>query len=148
MDKQNLLARLEYIIEDSNSGVLSTVDSEGRPHVRWMTPVLLKDRKGVIFTVTPRDCEKTKQIMHRPDGVWMVQTRDLDQIITARGKINILDNPSIKSEVMESAGDKLTMFWTLNRDISEYVVLETVLEEAEFYQPLKDIRQFVRFGNS
>ncbi|HOB21171.1 MAG TPA: pyridoxamine 5'-phosphate oxidase family protein, partial [Candidatus Atribacteria bacterium] len=54
MDKQNLLARLEYIIEDSNSGVLSTVDSEGRPHVRWMTPVLLKDRKGVIFTVTPR----------------------------------------------------------------------------------------------
>ncbi|HOB20308.1 MAG TPA: hypothetical protein PKO35_06380, partial [Candidatus Atribacteria bacterium] len=95
-----------------------------------------------------RDCEKTKQIMHRPDGVWMVQTRDLDQIITARGKINILDNPSIKSEVMESAGDKLTMFWTLNRDISEYVVLETVLEEAEFYQPLKDIRQFVRFGNS
>ncbi len=148
MDKQKLLARLEYIIDGSNCGVLSTVDAKGRPHTRWMTPILLKDRKGVIFTVTPWDSEKISQIMHNPEGVWMVQTRELDQIITARGKINILDNPSIKAEVMESAGDKLTMFWTLNRDISEYVVLETVLEEVEFYEPLKDIRQFASLNDN
>jgi pyridoxamine 5'-phosphate oxidase len=76
----------------------------------------------------------------------MIQSRSLNQVITLNGKTNILDNPSIKSEILESVGDRLTMFWKLNEDLMEFVVLETVIEEAEYYQPMKGMAQHVEFS--
>lgn len=145
MNQQELMNKLTVILEDSKAGILSTTDYEGKTHLRWMTPTLMLSRKGVIFSVTSLNSKKVGQILHNPNVAWIVQSRSLDQIVTLHGKINILDNPSIKAEVLESVGDRLTVFWKINEDLNDFVVLETVIEEAEYYQPIKMAVQNVKF---
>ncbi len=144
MNQQELMNKLTVILEDSKAGILSTTDKEGKPHLRWMTPTLMRSRKGVVFSVTSLNSKKVQQISHNPNVSWIIQTRSLDQIITLHGKINILDNPSIKAEVLESVGDKLTMFWKINEDLNDFVVLETVIESAEYYRPMEMTVQHIK----
>lgn len=145
MNQPALMYALEQILVDSKTGILATVDSEGKPRLRWMTPVLLKDRAGVIFAVTSPHFLKTAQITEHPDVTWMIQTRSLNRIVTLQGKINVLDNPSIKAEIIEAVGQRLSMFWKLNSEDMEFVVLETVLETAEYFEPLQGVKHTMSF---
>ena len=145
MNQQELINKLEYILDNSKTGILSTIDENGRSHMRWMTPVLIKGRKGVIFSITSQQSEKVIEISQRPDVTWIIQTRSLDQIITLKGITNILDNPSIKSELIELMGDKLTMFWKINKNSMDFVVMETIIKEAVYFQPMTGSKQVVEF---
>jgi pyridoxamine 5'-phosphate oxidase len=75
----------------------------------------------------------------------MFQTRALDRIVTVNGKINIVENPSIRTEVLEAVGDKLTVFWKIHEQEWEVAVLETVIENATFYLPMKSRKEKVEF---
>ncbi len=145
MNQQELMHRLELILEDSKTGILATVDTSGKPQVRWMTPVLIKGRNGVIFAVTSPHFLKVSQISEHPDVTWLIQTRALNRIITIRGKINVLDNPSIKTEVLEAVGQQLTIFWKLNEELMDFVVLETIIEDAEYFEPMKGIKDALSY---
>jgi general stress protein 26 len=145
MDQQELMSKLAQVIDDSNAGVLSTSDQKGITHMRWMTPILIRGRKGVVYAVTSKGSNKVEQILQQPDVTWMIQTRALDQIITIYGKTNVLDHPSIKSELLEAVGDRLTMFCHINEALKEFVVLETEIERAVYYKPMKGLLERVDF---
>jgi general stress protein 26 len=145
MELHKLMSKLDEIIDDSNAGVLSTSDINGVTHMRWMTPILLRGRKGVIYSVTSQDSRKVGQILKHPNVTWMIQTRSLDQVVTIYGKTNVLDNPSIKSELLETVGKRLTMYWKINEDLNDFVVLETEIERAVFYKPMKALSETVDF---
>ena len=144
MTKQELLARLTAILEEAKTGLLATVDAEGRPRMRWMTPALLPGRAGALFALTSPGFAKTAQISGQPCVEWMFQSPSLTEIVTLRGRINLLDNPSIRSEVLEVVGPRLRAFWKLNEDERDLLVLETVLEEASHYLPLTGEKVSVR----
>ena len=145
MEQKKLMSKLEEIIDDSNAGILSTTDMNGVSHMRWMTPILIRGRKGVVYSVTPQNSKKVEHILQRPDVTWMIQTRSLDQVVTIYGKTNVLDNPSIKSELLETVGNRLTMFWSINQDLIDFVVLETEIEKAVYYKPMKALSNTVNF---
>ena len=115
MDQQKFISKLAEIIDASNAGILSTRDENGITHIRWMTPILIRGRKGVIYAVTPQNSRKVQHILHNPDVTWMIQTRSLSQVINIYGKTNVIENPSLKTELLETVGDRLTMFWKLMR---------------------------------
>jgi pyridoxamine 5'-phosphate oxidase len=77
---------------------------------------------------------------------WIFQTRSLDKIINVEGKVNLLDNPSIRSEVLEVVGPRLVAFWKINVDERDLLVLETVIEKATYYLPMKGTKETVIFG--
>jgi hypothetical protein len=56
--------------------------------------------------------------------------------------VNVVDNPSLKSEVLESIGKRLEVFWRVNRK-TEFLVLETVITEATFFRPLERKKEIV-----
>ncbi len=146
MTQHEIMTELEMIIEDAKTAVLATVDNTGCPHIRWMTPTILKDRKNAIFTITSADFDKAAQLKENCHGEWLIQTRLLDTIVTARGRINLLDNSSIKNEVLEAIGPRLTTFWRLKADEeSSLIVIETVIEEAVYFKPMKGLKQKVKF---
>ena len=146
MTQHEIMTELEMIIEDAKTAVLATVDKTGCPHMRWMTPTILKDRKNAIFAITSAVFDKTTQLKENCHGEWLFQTRILDTIISVRGKINLLDNSSIKNEVLEAIGPRLTTFWRLKADEeSSLIVIETVIEEAVFFKPMKGLKQKVKF---
>jgi pyridoxamine 5'-phosphate oxidase len=97
--------------------------------------------------ISASNLSKIEQIQNNPNAELMIQTVALDKIINIRGKINLLDNPSIRTETLECIGKHLHTFWNLNQPENELVVLELVIEQATFYQPQKGSRVTVDFGD-
>ncbi|MCK5006328.1 MAG: pyridoxamine 5'-phosphate oxidase family protein [Spirochaetia bacterium] len=143
MTKQEVLNTLEMILNEAHTAVLATTDQDGKPHIRWMTPALLRGRTGVIYAVTSPRFGKVVQLEAHPEVEWMFQTPILDTIVTVRGRINIVDNPSILSEVLETLGSFMRSFWKLKGDERGLLVLETIIEEAIYYKPMKGVKEVV-----
>lgn len=145
MNRREMMQKIEAVLEDAKAGVLTTVDAESKPHARWMTPVVLSSWPETIFAVTSPEFPKILQLDANNQVEWLLQTRSLDQIINVRGGINVVDNPSLKAQVMEAIGRKLTVFWKVNKDRTDFVILETVIDEACWAAPVKGQKEVVSF---
>lgn len=137
MKEYEFFNSLDNIIDETKSGVLSTIGLDGGPKMRWLTPSTLKNRQGCIYTVAAKDSNKVEEILLDPKVEWMFQSRSLARIINIKGYINVLDNPSITNEIIETIGKRLSVFWKVNLDKTELVVLETVFKEATYFEPMK-----------
>jgi pyridoxamine 5'-phosphate oxidase len=141
-----MLDTLERVLEESKIAVLATVDPDGRPHMRWMTPAVVRGREGFLYAVTSPEFEKTQQIDGNPQVEWMLQSRSLDEIVSVRGPMGVIDNPSAKAEVLEAIGGHLSTFWKMNPDESKMVVLETSVEYIRYVKPMTGERHEVQLG--
>ena len=131
------------ILNEAHTAVLATTDEEGRPRMRWMTPALIRGRSGAIFAVTSPGFAKVNQLAAHGEVVWLFQTPVLDTIVTVRGRINMVDNPSLLAEVLEALGPYMRSFWKLQGDERDLVVLETIIEDATYYRPMKGLKEVV-----
>jgi pyridoxamine 5'-phosphate oxidase len=145
MDVHELLAKLSKILDSAKVGVLATVDGENRPHLRWMTPTMVDGRDGLLYAVTSPKFDKVKDLEGNPEVEWLIQTRPLDAIVTLRGSMSAINNPQLKSEILEAIGRNLQIFWRVNPDETDLVVLETVIREAEYMEPLAGVSEQVAF---
>ena len=140
MEKKEILDVLTSIVDESHVGVLATVDSEaasgGAPSMRWMTPSMISGRPGFLYAITSPHFRKVKHVGDNPEVEWMIQTRDLNRIVSVRGRARVVDNPSLKSEVMEAIGKRLEVFWRVNRK-TDFLVLETEIHIVTFFRPLE-----------
>ncbi len=142
MEKNEILSLIESLVDDSQVAILATVDAHGNPAMRWMTPAIISGRPASLFAITSPNFRKVKHLEKNPDVEWMIQTRDLNQVVNIKGKVTVVDNPSLKSEVLESIGKRLEVFWRVNRK-TDFLVLETVITEATFFKPLERKKEIV-----
>lgn len=146
MKQGDFLFELEEMIDDVKTGLLATVDSKGRPRMRWMTPAILKDRNGALYAVTSRDFAKREELNEKPQVQWMFQSRSLDKILYVDGKVNVVENSSMLNEVLEVVGPRLRVFWNVNPNETSLVVLETVMEQGAVFLPMKGIKEEATLG--
>jgi general stress protein 26 len=145
MDMHEVMGKVEALLEKAKTGVLATTDDTGQARLRWMTPTLLPGRAGTIYAVTTPDSHKVQDLTVNPNVEWMIQSPHLGEIVNLRGIAHAIDNPALRTEIVETIGRKLTTFWKVNPAHTEFVVLETVIIEARYFQPMKEIRESVRF---
>ncbi len=148
MDSRSMLDTVERVLERSKIAVLATVDPEGRPHLRWMTPGLVRGRDRLLYAVTSPEFRKTDEVRGNAAVEWMIQSRSLDEIVTIRGTMRILDNPSVKAEVLEAIGGHLSTFWKMNPDEGKMVVLETTMNEIWYTKPTTGERHTMTLEDS
>jgi pyridoxamine 5'-phosphate oxidase len=146
MIKHEILTIIESMIDETHAAVLSTVDSSGAPHSRWITPGILEERTGVIFMISGSNLSKVDQIKGNPYVNMLFQTKSLDKVVSVEGKVNIVENPSIRSEVLECVGKHLHAFWKINSPEKEIVVLELIIEQATLSIPLRGSKLTVKFA--
>ena len=144
MDKNEMLYHLDSIVAESQVGVLATADPDGRPAMRWMTVAVINGRPGSLFAVTSPTFRKVAHLEVNPEVEWMIQTRDLGRILNLKGRMTPVDNPSLKSEVLESIGRRLEVFWRVNVE-TDFLVLETIIEDAVYFRPLEKRKEAVSF---
>jgi pyridoxine/pyridoxamine 5'-phosphate oxidase len=135
------------LLHEHNVALLATTDWDGRPHARWLSPAILGDRPGALYAVTLPSYSKVTQVRAQPCVEWLVQKPDLTEVITIRGRINVIDNPSLRTEVLDAIGPRLWSLWKLAGKASELVVLETVIEEAIHYLPLEGRTSTARYAS-
>lgn len=144
MDVNAMLDVMERLIEKSSVAVLANVDQQGQPRMRWMTPALIRGRKGYLYALTAPDFSKTAELSEQPAVEWMLQGPALREILRIRGKVELIDNPALKADVLEALGRRLGTFWKSNPDASNMIVLETIIEEFVYYQPMQDQKHQVK----
>jgi len=125
--------------------IVLTRRPDGRPATRWMTPTQVRGRQGYLHAVTSPNFRKVQHIANEKRVEWMFQTPDLNRIVTVKGEISMVDNPQLKSEVLEAIGRRLEVFWRVNRQ-QEFLVLETRIEEIKLFRPMKQERHGVQLG--
>ena len=128
--------KLEAIIADFGTAILANIDEDGVPRMRWMTPATLKGRPGCIYCVGAKNSRKMMGLRLNPKVEWMIQSKNLDCIMNIKGTVNILDNPSIRTEILHAIGPQLEIFWKTNLEDTEFLVIETVMDEAILYEPM------------
>ncbi len=145
MDKAGAIEALERLVETTNLAILSNIDPEGRPRMRWMTPALIRGQQGSLYALTSPNFDKSAQLAKNDKVEWMLQTRALDEIMRVRGRVVLVDNPTVKADVTEALGGKLTVFWRVNSDASDLIVLETVIDTIVYYRPIAKEKHEVSF---
>ncbi|MCE1245916.1 MAG: pyridoxamine 5'-phosphate oxidase family protein [Firmicutes bacterium] len=145
MTKRELIQILEIMIDETRVGILSTADEKAKPHITWLTPALQAGRPDAIFSITGAATKKVANLKENPHCQWVFQNRSISEVLTLNGVTNIIDNPSLKTEIIQSIGKKLTVFWKLNQDMADYVVLETIITDASYFRPSDGMRESVKF---
>ena len=145
MKPEELLSNLEAIASATPAAVLCTTDSRGKGFIRWMTPVVMKYRPGMIYTFSAPNAAKIGHIEEGSDAEWMFQGSDLREIINIRGAIKAISNPELKAELLYMIAPKMYKYWKSDAKPGDLVILETIIEEAIYYLPLEGTRQLVHF---
>ncbi|POQ98537.1 hypothetical protein AU468_13210 [Alkalispirochaeta sphaeroplastigenens] len=133
MNSRELLDALERVLDSSSRGVMATVDSQGGPRLRWMVAGTLRGASGYVYAVTSPGFRKVAELDKNPRVSWMFQDEKMDEIIHLRGEARVVDNPSLKADVLEAIGKDLANFWRANAMESDLVVIETVPDEIEVF---------------
>ncbi len=145
MTRQELMNEVSEILTKAKTAVLATVDKDGKPHMRWMSPTILRDNPQAIYAVTNPHAIKLGALQKDNQVEWLVQPRTIETVISLRGKINVIENPSLNAQLMEVLARRLNVFWKVNHDELDFVVLETVIEEATYFKPMKGTYEVVKF---
>ena len=145
MNKNQAIDYIEKILEDNKTAILATIGEEELPQIRWMVASIIRHRKGSIFCISDPRSNKCLQIQNNPKVQWLIQSRALDKIVNINGTANIIDNPALRSEVVESIGNRMNTFWTLHKDLNDFIVIETSIESVNIYLPMKGQKELVNF---
>lgn len=140
MNADELIRRMERLVSASKVAMLTTIDDKGFPRSRWMTPTLLKGRPGFIYAVTSPKSEKATQIGKNAKVEWTFQSTVLDEILSAVGATTLVDDPQFKAEVLEAIGPNLSIFWRVNPDSRNLIVVETAISEITCFFPMRNER--------
>lgn len=140
MSLTTLMNEIDAILDDAKAAVLATVDSDGVPQLRWITPGIIPERPGALFMVTADAFVKVTQAKEHPKASMQLQTRLLDKVLNLQGTLTVLTNPAIRSETLERVGRRLHAFWKVPAAQRELVVLEFTVTHATLYLPQKGIR--------
>ncbi|AEJ19854.1 pyridoxamine 5'-phosphate oxidase family protein [Gracilinema caldarium] len=140
MESAEFIGKIERLISASKVGLLTTVDAEGYPHNRWMTPTMIKDRPNFIYAITAPNSRKAEQIRNHSQVEWTFQSTVLNEVISVKGRAVLVGDPELKSEVMEAIGPHLQIFWKVNEDSRNVVVIETEIEAVSCFYPMKNER--------
>ncbi len=145
MDYDQFLLKVSQLLDEVKVGVLTSLDSEGNPHVRWLTAGFLPDRPGILYTVSSPDFEWVKNLDKFPNIEWMIQNKALTEVFRIQGKIQVIDNPSLKAEVLQTIGKNVSVFWKVNFQEANFVILETIIEKGYYFLPMQGKRIYVEF---
>lgn len=146
MTRHQFKGIIESIIDETHTAILATVDSQGAPHIRWMTPGCIEDRPEAFFMITTSRMSKVDHIQSNSQAELMFQSRSLDKIVNISGSATVLDNPSLRSEVLECVGKHLHSFWKINTSESELVVIEFLFNSATQYNPKNGTKITISFA--
>ena len=143
MDAKEFLHKVSSLIDESPAAVMATVDNDGNPHIRWMIPTVLMGSPGLIYAVTSPDAKKVDDLKANQKSEWLIQKRDLGEILNVSGPTRVLDNPSLMAQVVEKLGRKIQFFWKYNAETYDFHVIEVSIENGVYYKPARGHKEYI-----
>lgn len=154
--------QVRNLLRGAGLGVLGTIDSAGRPQIRWMATTTFENFP-YLYTLTSSDSRKVHDLSVHPEVTWMFTSADMKFVVNLIGQARIVlkDAETIK-EIWHQITDKSRAYFlghceslqSQKTDASEnrprvyylghcvsgpgFSVLETVVERIECAFPEKE----------
>lgn len=143
--EREITSRIEELVAQTKMGIFATVGVDKAPHIRWMTPALLKDRPGLIYTFAAAGSQKVRDLAVNGQVEWLFQDKTLRRVAAISGLARVIENPALRTEIMEALGRQLETFWKVNIKEMDIVIIETLMQSATWLEPGKGATQVVGF---
>jgi general stress protein 26 len=139
-DSDDIVAMAKSVVDGHHPGILSTVDEEGNPAVRWMS-TLSFEQFPIFYTLTRPDSRKVGQIAKNPVVNWMFFNCNRTLILNLIGKAHVLTDAPTLNRVWKKVVDKsLSYFLDQYAKGPGFVVIETRVELIECTSPKSALR--------
>ncbi len=143
-DSEDIIGLAKSLVNGLHAGILSTVDQDGKPEVRWMS-TLSFDEFPVFYTLTAPDSRKVGQIRQHPDVNWMFFNHDKSLILNLLGKARVLTDTRTLRRVWKQVEDKSHAYFLKEyAKAPNFAVIETTVESIECSSPQNALRFTVK----
>lgn len=142
MDVKKFFSEVDSVLGESYLSVLSNSGADGNVNARWMAVTRISEDDYNFYAVTDPMSSKCISLEMNPDAHLMLQTPDLRTVISISGEVSVIDNPSLRAQIMEKMGSKLSTFWKVS-GASDFVALEIRVKSGEVYTPMKGVRKHI-----
>jgi general stress protein 26 len=129
--------RIRAILIETPFAVLSTASSDGRPYVRWMTPIFATGDLKTFHTLAAPHSRKIEHIHGNPRVSWVFATADHGEVVTIHGTARIDDDPMLRAHVWESMPQKQRSFILQSDENLSFLIITTQVESLEYLLPRK-----------
>jgi general stress protein 26 len=147
ISRDSLLKVARTIIDSAKCRIFVTVDENGKPHAREMSP-FSPENNWVIWLGTSQGSRKTKQIQHNPNVViFYYETKGLSYV-SVSGKARLVNDPDKKAKYWVDGWQNYYPDRSKN-----YILIEVTPEKLEicsfqykfFWDPVTGIPASVNF---
>lgn len=125
ISRDSLLTYARLIIDSAKCRVFITVDEEGKPHAREMSPFTPEDN-WVIWLGTFPTSRKVKQIQKNPNVVVFYYDTKGMSYVSVSGKARLVNDPDLKAKYWKEGWKQ---FYP-DRD-TQYILIEVTPERLE-----------------
>jgi general stress protein 26 len=146
MEHSQIIDKIEEILDDVQTGILTTIDLEQNPSSMWMVPVILKYPTTAIYCFGKPHCQMLRHIAANNKVVWTIQRDDCREIVKIQGTATVNDNHAIQTEMIDRVGPDCEKFFKADTIVEETVVIETMIERVEYYIPVEGVAETVIFS--
>jgi general stress protein 26 len=147
-DSDDIFGIARQLIDGRHFGVLTTVDSDGAPHARWMATMTFEHFPRVI-TLTSAGSSKVKHIRANQHVDWLFANDDFTLVLNLKGRARVFtDTVSIK-RAWKAIKDKSHAYFLNNMaGDQEIAVIETVIERIDYTSAQNGLRFTRAFGDA
>ena len=146
MEHSQIIDKIEDILDDVQTGILTTIDLEQNPSSMWMVPVILKYPTTAIYCFGKPNCQMLRHIAANNKVVWTIQRENCREIVKIQGTATIIDNQAVQAEMIDRIGPDCEKFFKDDTIVEETLVIETTIERVEYYVPVEGIVEAVIFS--
>ena len=141
------VVRLARQLADGNRpGVLSTVDAQGAPHIRWMATLSLQDFPH-LYALTSPQSRKVQHIRDCPKVNWMFTTDSTSMVVNLQGSATILTEQGDVNRIWRMIDNKSNAYFLgLDPEAEGVVVIDTLIEDIECVVPRYDLHYPMKTG--
>ncbi len=147
-DSDDLFGIARQLIDGRHFGVLTTVDSGGAPHARWMATMTFEKFPRVL-TLTSAGSSKVRHIRANQQVEWLFANEDFTLVLNLKGRARIFtDTVSVKRAWKAIENKSHAYFLNNLAGDPEIAVIETVVERIDCTAAQHGLRLSRAFGEA
>jgi general stress protein 26 len=143
-DSEDVIGLAKSLINGRHPGILSTVDGDNKPHLRWMSTLSFADFP-VFHTLTSPASRKVSEIQANPNVNWMFFNADMSLVINLSGTAKVIEDKSKLEKTWDQIVDVSHAYFLNQYDNTlGFVVIETHVDFIECNSPKNSLRFSVK----
>jgi general stress protein 26 len=138
MSQEEVIAAARRVIAEQFVGVFTSVDSDGRPHSRWMGGAVDGEELSRLLAVSARGARKLDQLHANPNVCWLFSDAHDNEVVTLIGTAVVLEDQTLAGpawDAVRKATELYAMSVLTEPENLWFVGIEVTITQVEYMHP-------------